>query len=241
MEDSPDGGTAPEPSAAEPATCVEEGVPPPLDSEGVRPPPPSDESARAVDEHLLHQSAFFRALESMPDASQDYLAGLSLARVGELVAEFWRSKGERAAAAVPRQLEDRQRGAGTSWCEDTVQPTMTGREVESASRIQRAYRGHRDRRAFYRLVAELSAVGATAGGGGPVDSVYVQSANRSARKFWDAHFADRRPSHLEVLEAFDMWLGAGGVDGARLASQEYRLCTSMFVTVDLVGVSCCGA
>ncbi len=202
MEGSSD-GTASGPASAELATA-EEGVPPCAEDL-----PPCEAE---------HQSAFFRALESMPDASQDYLAGLSLARVGGLIAEFLRRKGGPEATLLHTQIEERQRGPVAS---DDIhaRPTAAGREVESALRIQRAYRGHRDRRAFYKLVAELSAAGAAAGVDETEDSVYVQIVNRSARKFWDAHFGNRGPSHLEVLEAFDTWLAAGEVDGAtRLAS-----------------------
>lgn len=170
-------------------TAVEEGVPPEL--------------LRAE-----HQSALFLALESMPAASQDYLATLSPAHVGELAAEFFRkrtSEGKRTAQCHVWSAGGGAAAQGASHGA-VAEPEA---EAASATRIQRAYRGHRDRRAFFKLVAQLSA-----GTGDGRNSVYAQIANRSARKFWTAHFGDRQPSHSEVLEAFDMWLRAGGVDGA---------------------------
>ena len=172
----------------------------------------------AVDEHTVveegappeplimeHQSALFRALESIPGASQDYLATLSPTHVGALVAEFFRKRtDEGEGAAQCRDIWSARGGAAV---------LEAGHEAKAASaaRIQRAYRGHRDRRAFFKLVAQLSAATED---GAAVDSVYARIADRSARKFWDAHFGDRQPSHSEVLVAFDTWLRAGGVDGA---------------------------
>ena len=83
-------------------------------------------------------------------------------------------------------------------------------EPKSASRIQSAYRGHRARRAFFKLVAQATSAAPTAGRG------FLQFANRSARKFWEQHVGERRVSKSRVLRAFDRWLQAGDLDGAQL-------------------------
>ena len=67
--------------------------------------------------------------------------------------------------------------------------------------------------AFFQLVAQISATAAKA----PLDDsdgddACLQIANRGARKFWLAHFGERRASQRVVLQAFDAWLEAGAVD-----------------------------
>lgn len=143
-----------------------------------------------------HQTAIFRALKAVPDATVDYVSNLSPIRLAELIATFVRVRNQepRPPAGIP------------------------DKEDSSALRIQRAYRGYRGRKAFFDLIAKMLTGPMAAGDGHATDEIYIQIANRSARKFWDVHFGERRPSLHEVLSSIDTWLEAGGIDGAMVFS-----------------------
>jgi hypothetical protein len=144
-----------------------------------------------------------------------------LQRLEDGLARIEKELGGRHSGSSPPLLYENA-DAGHASSPEGVPPQPVSHEIVCASRIQRAYRGHRDRMAFFQLVAQISAAAAAANGGpgGEVggeggDDAYLQIANRGARKFWLAHFGERRATPGEVLQAFDAWLEAGGLDGAR--------------------------